>query len=213
MIQDTTRTQSKKEEGLNSLTHGGGALLSLLAFTLLAERSAGLDGVARFSAFFYACSLLLLFSASSLLHASYALSHGSDLLCRLDHASVFILILGTYAPITLSLLGGTLGGILFVLALSVVLFGILRIFLERRVGAPPLPLYITLGWGAFAAGYPLYLASGAMGLSLLLFGGVLYSVGVLFYQRKGMSYSHVLWHLFVLGGSILHFLFIYFYCY
>lgn len=206
------REQSVKEEGLNSLTHGVGALLSFFALLLLVKQTEGLSATARFSAAFYGVSLLMLFSASSLLHASYALSRGSDFLCRLDHASVFLLILGTYAPVMLSLLGGILGGALFALALAVALFGILRIFLERRVGAPPLPLYLTLGWAAFAAGYPLYLSAGFSGLSLLLLGGLFYSVGVLFYRRKDVAFSHVLWHLFVLGGSLFHFFFVYLYC-
>ena len=206
------REQSVKEERLNALTHGVGVFLSLFAFALLIRQTAGLDMTARFPAFFYGLSLILLFSASSLLHASYALSHGSDFLCRLDHASVFLLILGTYAPVTLSLLGGTLGSILFSLVLAVCLFGIFRCLWERQVSPPPVPLYVTLGWAAFIAGYPLYLAVGVDGLSLLFGGGALYSVGVYFYRKKTLPYSHVLWHLFVLGGSLFHYFFVYFYC-
>jgi hemolysin III len=193
------------EELANSLTHGLGLVASLIGLPILV-----LAGVARndpwqiVSGAVYGTMLVLLYGASTLYHALPA--GRARQLCRfLDHAAIFLLIAGTYTPFTLGAMRGPLGFVLFVVIWSLACLGIA---LKASFGLHPrlfTGLYVAMGWLIMVAAGPLAAAVGTAGVALILAGGVSYTLGVAFFLWR-RRWSHVVWHLFVLGGSVCHFL-------
>jgi len=159
----------------------------------------------------YGAALILLYTMSSLYHA---LSNptAKAVMRIFDHCTIFLLITGTYAPYCLVTLGGTLGGgIITVLCISSLLGIILNAISIERFKKISMMLYVVMGWCIVVAITPLLKNLAMPGFALLLLGGVAYTVGILFYKMKGVKYMHSVWHLFVLGGSVLQFFSIYFY--
>lgn len=202
---------SRLEEHLHSLSHGVGALLALLGSYLLFIHTLDSDNWQRLAALLYGSSLVLLYSSSSLYH----FFENPQLKFRfrqLDHAAIFILIAGTYTPFTLVSLRGNWGIPLFSLVWAIAIAGVLLECLSgMKYKKLSLALYLGLGWIALIAIKPMLeqLAPGA--LLLLLAGGLSYSFGVIFYVWRSLYLHHFIWHLFVLGGSVLHFLAVYWY--
>lgn len=200
------------EELANALTHGLGALLALAAFVLLAALGSVLGSFAHVLALVvYGATLVLLYLASTLYHA--VRHHRAKRLFRLcDHASIFLLIAGTYTPYALIGIGGTGGWVLLALVWTGAVAGIaFKIVSMDRFEKLSLVFYLALGWvGVFSLG-PLISAVELNGLLLLGLGGVAYTGGIVFYIWEGLPYNHAVWHLFVLAGSICHFLSIYLY--
>ncbi len=197
------------EEIASSITHVLGVILSLTALVVLLSLSVGRgDGLTTVSFGVYGASLALLYASSSLYH-------GLDgpvkrALRMLDHSSIYLLIAGTYTPITLLGLGGALGWTLFGLVWAMAVGGIIvnLFFLGKskkfeRVGVA---LYIGMGWLAIIAIKPMIERLPLGMLLWIVAGGLFYTLGVVFYAWKKMSYHHAIWHLFVLGGSTCHFL-------
>jgi hemolysin III len=208
----TTTHYSPIEELMHALSHGIGALLSIAALVLmlLVSLQAG-DHWHLASSIVYGSSLILLYSSSTLYHA---ISH-SDIkrrLRQLDHAAIFILIAGTYTPFTLINLRDDWGLPLFGLIWLVALCGVI---IELATGLKykklSLVLYLGMGWLVIVAIQPMLSNVATEGLLLLLGGGLSYSFGVIFYAWKRLFMHHAIWHLFVLTGSILHFLAVYYY--
>ena len=157
----------------------------------------------------YITSLLLLFTASTIYQAVVNPKLKKRLRI-LDHISIYYLIAGTYTPVCLSLLLPSKGWLLFYLVWGIALFGtVLKIFFTGRFEAFSLVLYGVMGW-LIVIDLP-YLINhmSAFGLFYLSLGGAFYTIGILFYAVKKIPYNHLIWHFFVLGGAISHWILIY----
>lgn len=200
------------EEMANTITHGIGALLSVVALVLMVVFAARYGNVWHItSVSIYGATLILLYTASTLYHGIRrpALKH---LMQRIDHASIYLLIAGTYTPFTMVSLRGHWGWALFAVVWGVALLGIfLELGSTRGRQKLSLALYLGLGWVVVIAVKPMLDQVATGGLVLLLLGGLSYTLGVFFYVRHTMAYHHAIWHLFVMLGSLLHFFSIFFY--
>jgi len=203
---------SVAEEIAHTITHGIGALLSIAGLTVLvAYASLRGDAWHVVSSSIYGASLIILYSASSLYHG---VSHprAKSILQQFDHAAIYLLIAGTYTPFLLVSLRGVWGWSLFGVIWSIALFGVVTEFIDaQRFKKLSLWLYLGLGWIVVLAINPMLQNVAPGGLILLLLGGLSYSLGVIFYVRDQMAFSHAIWHLFVLAGSAFHFFSILFY--
>ena len=200
------------EEIAHAVSHGIGILLSIAGLAVLVA-FASLYGNAWHitSSSIYGATLILLYTASTLYHG-IPQPAVKQVLRRIDHAAIFLLIAGTYTPFTLVNLRGEWGWTLFGLVWGFALLGVvLETVVKKRIKWLSLTLYLGLGWLVLIAIEPLLDAVATGGLVLLLAGGLSYSLGVVFYVRKQMAYHHAVWHLFVLAGSVLHFFSVFFY--
>jgi hemolysin III len=203
------RTQTEKEEFYNWLTHGIGFALSVLGFVLMIiyETHGSLKSI--LSIVLYGGSLVLLYFASTIYHLEKKTTRKNKLRI-LDHISIYVLIAGTYSPIVLILLSDSLGWELFWTVWGMVAAGtILKLFFTGRFETISLLLYLIMGWLIVFDFQALYNRTDAFGLTLLALGGLFYTVGILFYVRHRVKFFHVVWHIFVLLGSLFHFLFIF----
>jgi hemolysin III len=197
------------DELLNSITHGIGALLSITALVLLVVFASikpygDVWKIVSFS--IYGFSLILMYIASTLYH-SFTSQKIKAVLNLFDHSAIYILIAGTYTPFTLVSLRGPWGwsifGVIWGLAIAGVIFKIF--FYSDRWRNISAVLYFLMGWIILIAIHPMIIQVPLGGLLWLLGGCLIYSVGIPFYIRRQNRYNHVIWHLFVLGGSITHF--------
>tara|TARA_R110000850_G_scaffold277086_1_gene422559 strand:- start:302204 stop:302830 length:627 start_codon:yes stop_codon:yes gene_type:complete len=203
------RTQTEKEEFYNWLTHGIGFLLSILGFILLLIYDANESFQSILSICLYGVSLILLYFASTIYHFEKR-PRRKDTYRILDHISIYVLIAGTYSPIVLILLEDSLGWELFWTVWSIVAVGtILKLFFTGRFETLSLLLYLIMGWLIVFDFQALYERTDALGLTLLALGGLFYTVGIIFYVRHRVKFFHVVWHIFVLLGSLFHYLFIF----
>lgn len=194
------------EEIFNSVSHGVGVLLSVAALVLLIVFAAIYsDGYGLASALVYGISLILLYTMSMVYHIVQN-EKGKKVLRIFDHCSIFILIAGTYTPYLLGPLRGALGWTIFGIIWGVTVIGILlnAISLEK-FKVISLICYVLMGWGIVLSIKPLAQNLPLGGLWLLIAGGLVYTVGVIFYVMKKYRYMHSVWHLFVLAGSICHY--------
>lgn len=197
------------EEIANSITHGVGAALSVAGLVMMVVRAASsATGLHVVACSIFGASLVLLYLSSTLYHA---LTNGraKRVFRVLDHASIYLLIAGTYTPFTLVTLHGAWGWTLFGIVWALAITGIvLKCFLTGKLHVLSTVVYVAMGWLAVIAIRPLLNALPWPGFLWLLAGGLFYTLGVAFfaYRRK---YSHTIWHLFVLGGSLCHFLAVY----
>jgi len=203
---------SVKEEAANTCSHFIGALLSIAALIALLVPSIQQADPWRIASFsIYGISMFLLFFASSAYH--YATNPALKAkLKTLDHCAIFLLIAGTYTPLLLIELRGTLGWSIFGVVWSMAIFGIIaKVYWAERFKKVSLFFYLTMGWLIVFSGDELLgkLATGA--LYWLLAGGLAYSIGAIFYANKRIPYNHAIWHIFVLLGSACHFITIYLY--
>lgn len=195
-----------REEIFNSATHLAGsvfAVAGLGALVSIGVRSGDPWKIASFS--LYGVSMVSLYLFSTLYHA---LSGPAKRVFRkLDHTGIYVLIAGTYAPFSLVSLRRFGGGWLFAVVWAIAAAGIAQEFvLPRRIRALSVSLYLFMGWLAAAFFFPLLRAIGPRGMEWLVGGGLLYTAGVFFYLiDEKYAHSHGVFHLFVLGGSILHF--------
>ena len=194
------------EEVMNSLTHGVGLALSAAGMavlvTLAAMRGSGWHIVA---CSLYGTSLLLLYAASTLYHASRK-SSVRKVLQKFDHAAIYVLIAGTYTPIVLVNMRGGWGWTLFGLVWGFAVAGIVfKVLFAGRFTLVSTVLYLGMGWLVVIALNPLVRALPDLGLLLLLLGGLAYSIGCVFYLKDAKPFRHFAWHLFVLAGSVFHY--------
>ncbi len=208
---NTSRKLTRGEEIANSITHGIGALLSIAALIILinvARRYGNVWHQVSFS--IYGITLIILYLSSTLYH-SFSNLRIKNLFARFDHVSIFLLIAGTYTPILLTSLRGAWGWTLFGIIWSIALIGaIIRSIYLFRFRKLMVAIYLLMGWMAVLAGNQIYQSLPSNSLTFLVLGGLAYSAGVIFYMWKKLPYSHGIWHLFVLAGSVLHFFAIYF---
>jgi len=198
---------SPGEEIANSITHGIGIVLAVVALGVLARLSGRYGNMWHIvSACVYGTTLILLYTASTLYH-SIQHPRAKNILQTLDHAAIFLLIAGTYTPFTLVSLRGPWGWSLFGVIWGLAVVGmLLQLSSTRHWRAVSIVLYIGMGWAVIVAIKPLLASVATGGIVLLVLGGVAYTSGILFYGQKKLKYHHAVWHLFVLAGSTLHFL-------
>jgi hemolysin III len=197
---------SIKEEIAHSVTHGIGALLSVIGLAILVVYSSRYGDTWHIvSSAIYGLTLVVLYTASTLYHA-ISVPGIKQVLQKLDHAAIFLLIAGTYTPFTLVSLRGSWGWTLFGVVWFIAIAGIvMELIVKRRYKRISIGLYLGLGWIVMIAIVPLVANVETGGLILLLAGGLFYSLGVIFYVWKTLVYHHAIWHLFVLAGSACHF--------
>lgn len=197
---------SVREEIANSLTHGVGAVLAITALAVLvAFASLRGDAWHIVSGAIFGATLIIAYTTSTLYH-SIPIPRVKAFLRTLDHASIFLLIAGTYTPLLLVSLRGPWGWSLFGVVWSVAILGVvLKFVLKARGHGLMVALYVALGWVIVVALDPLREAIGTDGLLWLLAGGIAYTGGVLFYLWRKLPYHHAIWHCFVMAGSALHF--------
>lgn len=200
------------EERINVLTHGMGLLLSGMALLLLVRHAVSIGTVWHTVSFtIYGVSLVLLYAASTIYHSSQKPLLRSRLNV-FDHSAIYVLIAGTYTPLTLVTLHGTMGWVLFGIAWGAALIGIvLKLFFMGKFKLLSTIMYVAMGWIIVIAVKPLMQNLPVEGLWWLLAGGVSYTVGAVLYSLKRMKFNHAVFHVFVLIGSFCHFMTIYFY--
>jgi hemolysin III len=203
---------SLAEEIANSLSHGAGVLLGIIALLLLVLKSVEMDDSLRIVAFtVYGSSIIVLFLASTLYHA-IPVPRAKRVLKLVDHCAIYLLIAGTYTPFLLLTLGNTFGAVLMVVIWSLAVGGIVfKVFFLHRFHNLSLALYLGMGWLAVLASYELLANLPRSGIALLLGGGILYSLGTIFYKVDRIPFNHAIWHMFVLAACVCHFFAVYFY--
>lgn len=199
-------------EGLNALTHGIGAIISVLGTYFLLNKLGNLtDNLSRWAYWIYGLSLILLFTNSTIYHL-LAFSKLKAFFQKLDHSAIYLLIAGTYTPYLMISLKGQFGFILLTIIWILGIGGILfEILATNRFPRLSTFLYLGLGWVSLLIIYPLLQKIGLNAVLLLGLGGLMYSVGTIFYSMKANRWMHVIWHLFVMAGAFCMFLSIYLY--
>jgi hemolysin III len=202
----------KSEELWNTLTHGAGAVCAVAALVLLAVYSALYGTTVHVVATaVFGVSLVLLYTASTVYHAAFTL-RWKRILQKIDHLCIYILIAGTYTPIALLGLKGTWGWAIFGIIWAFAIAGFIFKFSPlRKFEKLSLALYALMGWLIIIAIKPLIAAMAPGALLYLLGGGLCYTFGIYFYAKEKIPYNHTIWHIFVLGGSTLHFFAIFLY--
>ena len=205
-----SRSQTLIEELVNALTHGIGGLVSISAITILIVfASLQEDAWKVVSVSIYGGTLFLLYLASTLYH-SIQHQRAKDYLNLFDHCAIYLLIAGTYTPFLLVGMRSPLGWVLFSLIWTIALSGIfLKCRYRGRYHRFHVMNYIALGWIALIAMPQLMARLPEASLDLILAGGIVYTVGVVFYVLDRVPFSHAVWHLFVLGGSTCHYIAVY----
>jgi hemolysin III len=202
---DWKRQQTLGEEIANSISHGVGVLGAIAITPVLIVKAIPMGAAAITGVSIFALTMIVLYLASTLYHA-FPDSKTKRVFQVLDHSAIFLLIAGTYTPFTLSVLPGawgwTLFGIIWALAVAGVVLKSVRTVGTSRLS---IALYLGMGWLAVLAIKPLYDSMSAGGLFWLLAGGVMYSIGVIFFAYDHrVRYNHFVWHLFVLAGTACH---------
>lgn len=201
-----TPKYSPGEEIANGVTHGIGILLALAGLIVMLYFGARY-GSARdlVSGTVFGLTLLFAYTTSTLYH-SIPLPGAKRVLRTLDHAAIYLLIAGTYTPFTLVSLHGPWGWSLFGVIWGLAVVGVLgKILVPAKFARISVLFYIAMGWVVVVAARPLLAQVDAGGLWLLLAGGLAYTGGVVFYLLDRLPYNHMIWHLFVMTGSCLHF--------
>jgi hemolysin III len=195
------------EELANSLTHGFGLALSVAGFIVLVVLAAMRGSAWRIvSCAVYGSTLVCLYTASTLYH-SVRSGRLKRVLKICDHSAIYLLIAGTYTPFLLVNLRGSWGWSLFAVIWGLAMAGILfKVWFVEHFSTLSTAVYVVMGWLALVAVKPMLLRIPPSGLLWLLAGGVLYTVGVVFYAWKKVPYNHAIWHGFVLAGSTCHYL-------
>lgn len=203
---------SLKEEIFSSITHGIGAVLSIAALVVLAYFAGTKGDVWRVVSFsIYGFTLFFLYLSSTLYH-SILIEKAKKVFRVFDHVSIYLLIAGSYTPITLIAMRGAWGWTIFGVIWGLALLGIvLNIISIEKTKIVSTVLYVLMGWLIIIAVKPMLQMVPAGLFVWLLAGGILYTLGIIFYACRRIPFNHGIWHLFVLGGSIMHYLGLLFY--
>lgn len=201
-----THTFSKGEEIANATTHGIGALLSIVALVILIV-FASLYGNAWYIVSFaiFGTTMLILYTSSTFVHA-LPKGKAKDIFEILDHSSIYFFIAGTYTPFLFIALRDSIGWTIFAIVFSLAVGGtIFKCFFVKKYLFTSTILYVVMGWLIVFAWQPLASHVSPDALHLLVIGGILYTIGSVFYVWKAFKYHHMMWHIFVLAGSTAHF--------
>jgi hemolysin III len=202
-----------KEEMLNSASHAIGMVLGIIGLIMLLTKSLNndADALTIASMSVYGGSVILLFLASTLYHA-VPHQNMKRALKTLDHSAIYLLIAGSYTPFLLVSLRTPLAIGLMIVIWSIALIGvIMKVAFVYRFKRASLITYLIMGWLSLIVIYQLAMHLDVGGLVLLAAGGLIYSLGVIFYVSKRIPYNHAIWHIFVLAGCACHFFAIYYY--
>lgn len=210
-----TNSYSFKEELANSITHGLGILFGVVALTiLLASSIAKREPLSIVSFSIYGACIILMYLSSTLYH-SIPNQNVKKILRVFDHSSIYLFIAGTYTPIALLTMDGYLRVGILVAVWSIALFGIIfKITTYKKMDKfkiLSLCLYLGMGWIAVFTVKPIIQTTSFNFFMWILVGGLIYSLGTIFYSMKKVPYTHAIWHVFVLGASVVHFLGIFLY--
>lgn len=202
-----TYSPTYREEFANSLTHGIGLLLGVVGIPILIssavhdQNSLHLWGVSIFG-----FSLLMLYLFSTLYH-SIQHPETKKILRIFDHISIYFLIAGTYTPFIFFFLNDSTGYIFLILLWTFALLGsVLKIFFTGRFNKLSTLMYVGMGWTIVFIGKPIFSAMSFEGILWVVIGGLAYTLGVVFYLWHRLKYHHAIWHLFVLAGTLSHFI-------
>lgn len=201
------------EEVANTISHGIGMILGIVGLVLMLNQAGKTDAsiIAITSYTLYGSSIILLYLASTLYHAVPHLP-AKRWLKKIDHCAIYLLIAGTYTPLLLIGLASQLARGLMILIWFMAAIGILfKLMCAHRFRIVSLITYLCMGWLSLIVIYQLIQNLPIGGVMLLAVGGVIYSLGVVFYVWERIPYNHAIWHGFVLSGTICHFLAIYLY--
>lgn len=205
------RHQTHQEENWNTLSHGLGVILSVVGLVLMLLKYDAAKDWALFSVLVYGVSLITLFLASTLYHANSS-ERKKHRYRIIDHISIYLLIAGTYTPVLLLALSNSKGWMLFWIVWSIAAFGvILKLFFTGRFEVFSTLLYLIMGWLIVFDFSNLSSFLGPQGILWLFAGGLFYTVGIVFYILQKLPFNHVIWHFFVLGGALSHFVMVYHY--
>ncbi len=203
----------------SALTHGVGILLALLALGILLHITISMGAAVKTitSVSIYAGSMLCLYTASTIYHSLHTGVQGRLVLRKLDHVMIYFLIAGTYTPICTISLGGMISGrIMLAVIWSMALLGsAFTLFWIKMPRALTSVIYLVMGWTAIFAIYPLHSVMNSLSFTMLLSGGILYSIGGILYALKWPGRNnkyfgcHEIFHVFIILGSICHFIMIY----
>ncbi|MFK7747715.1 MAG: hemolysin III family protein [Kordia sp.] len=203
---------SPLEEKLNIISHAIGVLLGIIALVFLVVHAAQ-NGTAVHAVSFtiYGASIIILYLASTLYHKATSPKLRNRLRI-FDHAAIYVLIAGTYTPYALVTLEGTVGWTIFGLAWGFAIVGItMKLFFTGKFDKLSTLMYVFMGWIIIFAINPLIANLSSEGLFWLIAGGVFYTVGAVLYSIRSLPFNHAIFHVFVLAGSICHFISVYFY--
>ncbi|WP_372714235.1 hemolysin III family protein [Ilyobacter sp.] len=203
---------SRDEEIANAVSHGIGILLSIVALVFLFIKGIRSDtSLSAVGFIIFGTSLFIMYTMSTLYH-SLRPGRAKRVFERLDHCSIYILIAGTYTPFCFTLLKGRVGWTLLAFQWGLALVGIIfkAIWIDRWVAAATV-VYAIMGWSIIFVVRTLLASIAYEGFILLLTGGILYTLGIIFFALPLFKYHHGVWHFFVLGGSITHFFCVYLY--
>jgi hemolysin III len=209
----TTRLKTLSVEELaNSLTHGFGLILSIAGFVFLAGLAVYKGDVWHIvSSIIYGSSLVILYAASTIYHTAID-PEKKRRFQVLDHCCIYLLIAGSYTPFALTALRNGVGFGMMAVVWTTAFVGIaIKIIYRSRFSAIGIALYLVMGWVGVLAVQPLYLAIGMTPIALLIGGGISYTAGMIFFGWHGLRHHHAIFHVFVLAGSILHFVAVAFY--
>lgn len=206
MTEHAGRIYTAGEELVHSITHGIGVLIGIAVLVLLVVFSVLRGSVWEVvSCSVFGATFILLYLGSTLYHAVRN-PRAKRVLKAVDHSAIYLLIAGSYTPYALAPLRGTLGWSIFGAIWGCALLGIFfKAFFTGRFKAVSLASYLFMGWFCLIAVKPLYINLNSSGFIFLALGGVCYSIGAVFYAWKSLKWSHAVWHLFVLAGSVCHF--------
>lgn len=193
-------------ERFNSITHLVGTVLAIVGLPFLviaAVRTGEVLPVVSFS--IYGTTLVTLYLLSTLYHS--VRGRAKEVFQKLDHVAIFFLIAGTYTPVALVSVEGTLGWTLFGVNWGLAIVGTIFEFVPWRYSRwVSHALYVVMGWLVVVAVRPVFASVGPLAFSLLMAGGLAYTAGIAFYAWRRVPHHHGIWHLFVLGGSVVHYL-------
>ena len=200
------RLPDSREEIANVLTHGAGAVASLVGAAVLVTVAAlGGDAWKVVGSAVFGTTLVLLYTASTLYHAARSPVARARLKV-LDHCAIYLLIAGSYTPFTLIGLRGGWGWSLFGVIWGLAVAGtVFKLFFTGRFPRLSTAVYVAMGWLAVVAIGPMVQRLPAATLAWMVAGGLIYTAGTVFYHSRRIPYAHAIWHLFVIGGSACHF--------
>lgn len=198
--------KTRNEELWNAISHGIGFIFTIPALIFLILKGVHTDSAIHIVSYtIFGVSMLLLFLMSTLLHSMPV--RLKRLFSIFDHSAIYLLIAGTYTPFTLLSLQGALGWTLFGVVWGLAILGILfKVFFIHRYEFVSLIFYVVMGWLIIIAIKPLIQSITMPGFLFLLSGGLLYTVGAVFYAWRRIPYNHAIWHVFVIAGSVCMYL-------
>jgi hemolysin III len=203
----STHVFTKREEIANAITHGIGVLLSVAVTSILLVFAVWKGTAVHIVSFaVFGGTMLSLYTASTLVHA-FPKGRVKDIFEIMDHAAIYLFIAGTYTPIVLIVVGGALGWTLFGVVWGLAAFGVVfKVFFTKKFVVLSTLGYVAMGWLITFAFQDISANMPSEGIQLLVAGGIIYTLGSIFYVWRSFPFHHAVWHLFVLAGSVVHFL-------